>query len=102
MGNVRWLAPEIVCDGKKRSTASDVYAFGCLMLEIATGAVPYRGMLDIQVVLALMSGKTLATDRASYPELPDNDTLWELMSDCWKYECEARPTMKAVEARLQG
>ncbi|KAG8955250.1 hypothetical protein FRC03_011241 [Tulasnella sp. 419] len=102
VGNARWLAPEIFCEDMKRSTASDVYAFGCLMLEIATGALPFRKLTDKQVLRALLCYKSPATDRSMYPELPENDPLWKLMSDCWDSQYEARPEMKEVEDRLQG
>ncbi|KAG8925330.1 hypothetical protein FRC02_009771 [Tulasnella sp. 418] len=102
VGNVRWLAPEIFLDGVPRSMASDVYAFGCLVLEIATRALPFRGLQDIQVARALMSLTPPAADPAIYPELHESDALWGLMSTCWLHECTERPTMTWIEAQLQG
>ncbi|KAG8947548.1 hypothetical protein FRC03_001009 [Tulasnella sp. 419] len=100
IGNARWLAPEILCEGMKRSTASDVYSFGCLLLEIETGAMPFRGLPDIQVVVAVLSCKLPVSERDGYPELRENDTIWNMMLDCWNYDHYARPTMKIIEARL--
>ncbi|KAG8955530.1 hypothetical protein FRC03_011108 [Tulasnella sp. 419] len=103
VGNARWLAPELYLDeDAKRSIATDVYAFGGLLLEIATGALPFRELSDVKVSFALVSGKLPVSDRALYPELPEDDTLWDLMLDCWNPDAEARPTMKEVEGRLQS
>ncbi|KAG8947233.1 hypothetical protein FRC03_001146 [Tulasnella sp. 419] len=79
VGNARWLAPEIVSGDLMRSKASDVYAFGCLLLEIATGALPFKDLKDNQIPSALERRQTPGSNRALYPELRGNDTLWLLI-----------------------
>ncbi|KAG8921283.1 hypothetical protein FRC02_000332 [Tulasnella sp. 418] len=100
VGNARWLAPEIVSGDLMRSKASDVYAFGCLLLEIATGALPFKDLKDNQIPSALERRQTPGSNRALYPELRGNDTLWLLMSNCWNYEHERRPGMELIEISL--
>lgn len=41
-GTPLYMAPEII-DGKPGSERSDIYALGCLMFEMLTGSVPFRG-----------------------------------------------------------
>ncbi|KAG8949509.1 hypothetical protein FRC03_000315 [Tulasnella sp. 419] len=99
-GNIRWLASEIFLDNVKPSRASDVYSFGCLLLVIATRAPPFRGLENVQIVSALLTGQSPASDGAEYPELSVDDPLWKLMSYCWRHKYEDRPTMEWVEAEL--
>jgi serine/threonine-protein kinase len=51
MGTLDYLAPELV-RGEPATAATDVYAFGCLVYECATGAAPFAGRGLLQVGLA--------------------------------------------------
>jgi eukaryotic-like serine/threonine-protein kinase len=51
MGTLDYLAPELV-RGEPATTASDIYAFGCVVYEAATGATPFAGRGLLQVGLA--------------------------------------------------
>ncbi|KAF9231678.1 kinase-like domain-containing protein, partial [Melanogaster broomeanus] len=54
-GAIRWAAPELVLnpDTVKATTASDVFSFGCIMLQILSGQVPWGKMHENAIVLAL-------------------------------------------------
>ncbi len=50
---VKWTAPETI-HYKKYSTASDVWAYGCLLYEIwSLGRKPFEGIQNIDVRLTL-------------------------------------------------
>ncbi|KAJ8587881.1 kinase-like protein, partial [Rhizopogon salebrosus TDB-379] len=95
--NVRWTAPEnfrILEDEEPTSSpqlASDIYSFGCIILQVFTGRVPYSDCRsDHQVVVQILRGKT--------PVRPLNligDTLWDFTQKCW-LEAEHRPSAKEV------
>ncbi|KZV99892.1 kinase-like protein, partial [Exidia glandulosa HHB12029] len=54
-GTSRWMAPELLMDASPRHTyATDIWACGCLFIEILSGTVPYHTKVtDIQVILSL-------------------------------------------------
>ncbi|CAL1710046.1 unnamed protein product [Somion occarium] len=56
-GATRWLAPEIVIHFSKSMYTSDMYAIGCLCMEIFTREKPYSSLLECQVPAAMSRGK---------------------------------------------
>ncbi|KAF9233247.1 kinase-like domain-containing protein, partial [Melanogaster broomeanus] len=57
-GTIRWAAPELVLnpDTVQLSTASDVFSFGCIMLQILSGQVPWSNIPDGLVVVEFYKG----------------------------------------------
>ncbi|KAG2140933.1 kinase-like domain-containing protein [Suillus bovinus] len=97
--NVRWAAPEnfeVPEDDKSTSLpqlASDIYSFGCIMLQVFTGKVPYSEFRsDHQVTVQILRGRKPA--RPVTP--PITDTLWEFMQKCWLDKPEHRPSAEEV------
>lgn len=35
-------------------------------------------------------------DKAEYPELPESDSLWDVLDECWNRDPNKRPTMPVV------
>jgi len=97
-GNVRWAAPEIYRVSEDETihpltVQSDVYSFGCILLEILSGQVPYHYLIrEGQVLMELHKGKK--------PNRPANcfitDTLWGIINTCWADIPNDRPTMGTV------
>ncbi|KAJ7617184.1 kinase-like domain-containing protein [Roridomyces roridus] len=97
-GSVRWMAPEVFqppedydLETTARRSPSDVYAFGCVCLELHTGLPPFHGTIvnNNTVILRVMLGS-----RPSRP--PGNlisDQLWETMTRCWSAEIAQRPSI---------
>ncbi|KZV95678.1 kinase-like protein, partial [Exidia glandulosa HHB12029] len=40
-GSSRWMAPELFLDGERHSSYSDIWAMGCLLLEVWSATLPY-------------------------------------------------------------
>ena len=40
-GSLRWMAPEVVTEGKAYDQAADVYAFGMVCYEMVSYVVPF-------------------------------------------------------------
>lgn len=110
--SLRFSAPELLldipspsqstvidCHNRPRSKmpASDVYAFGMLVLQAFSGAVPWHGYDNVAVIYRIVHG--LVPPRPPHAGL--TDALWELCLECWSFDPSARPSMKTVLGFLQ-
>ncbi|KAK0447351.1 kinase-like domain-containing protein [Desarmillaria tabescens] len=101
-GSMRWMAPEIVralvevgseATMPQVTTASDVYAFGSVCLEVVTGALPYAYRKhDPGVMFDIMAG--VKPSRGS--NMPDCKALRMLLNRCWNEAPALRPKMGDV------
>lgn len=107
-GNPRWQAPELLAgehDGAlaRRTTCSDMFAFGRVILELFTGDVPFAGTLNlINITLLVINGGN--PTRPSNAEIilrGFDDQIWSMMEECWQKEASARPTALKIAQRLQ-
>ncbi|KAJ7233003.1 kinase-like domain-containing protein, partial [Mycena rebaudengoi] len=97
-GSKRWMAPELFPPpgvAFMRTTASDVWAFGCVCCEIWSGGKrPFNHVQsDLGIFAAVSEERQLP-----YPTRPSNtrgqpmpDRLWDLVQWCWKAP-DARPS----------
>ncbi|KAJ7227928.1 kinase-like domain-containing protein, partial [Mycena rebaudengoi] len=100
-GSVRWMAPETLdpaaCDlgHFARTPASDLYAFGCVCLELHTGSPPFHDLysLDPPVMFQVLLGS-----RPNRPggEHSISDTIWNIMQKCWAQNFADRPSILDV------
>ena len=51
LGSVHYLAPEL-CQGKKPTPLSDIYALGITFFELVTGHVPFDETLPVDIAVA--------------------------------------------------
>ncbi|CAE6520560.1 unnamed protein product, partial [Rhizoctonia solani] len=101
-GSMRWMSPELhQADDYGRpppfTPASDTWAFGMVILEIETCAIPWSHIIhEPAVILAVMRGNT--------PPPPQNKTispaLWASMQECWRQDPAERISMRDLMARI--
>jgi len=107
-GSWRWQAPElanaVTPEQAKRTTASDVFAFGRVMIEVFTLREPFPETRN-EIELA---------KRAAAGELPKRPMdhniiargldrrMWNLIKDCCRFRPSTRPTADEVVRRLQS
>ncbi|KDQ52433.1 hypothetical protein JAAARDRAFT_210588 [Jaapia argillacea MUCL 33604] len=108
-GSVRWMAPELlspdsfcgVVEGFQRTFASDIYAFGCVCLELHTGRPPYSEIAsDIVAVLAILRGDQPRRPATTAAPMM-SDAVWELARACWGHLPQSRPKVREVSRVLK-
>ncbi|KAG8940947.1 hypothetical protein FRC04_004876 [Tulasnella sp. 424] len=99
LGTNGFQAAEIL-NGARATTASDVYAFGAVILAAMSGKAPFEGEPAVMALIAVTGGRTPA--RADHPRLPATDTLWSLFEACCSLKPEGRPDMPTVLSKLEA
>ncbi|KAF8130279.1 kinase-like domain-containing protein, partial [Boletus edulis] len=91
-GAIRWAAPELFDDECELKPSADVYSFGCIMLEVLSGYIPWQDKPE-RVVIGLKIVHRKFPDRPAFPELDDGH--WALIVMCWSLPDE-RPSAQQV------
>ncbi|KAG9122556.1 hypothetical protein FRC07_001014 [Ceratobasidium sp. 392] len=103
-GSYRWMSPELFGGVEDQiqvlvTQESDVWAFGCLCLEILTGSLPWASIRsDTGVMQAILI-------QGRQPSLSPvvEETLGHILRHCWAYEPKDRPLMRDLgEVLLSG
>ncbi|KAG6815249.1 hypothetical protein H0H87_003613 [Tephrocybe sp. NHM501043] len=105
-GSIRWQAPELFIVAKSdneeepdvatNSTATDVYAWGCVCIEIFTGQVPFAQYPnDITVMLHIQSGGRPSWPPNTSPARGLTEEIWSLMERCWESPSQ-RPSASII------
>ncbi|KZV95787.1 kinase-like protein [Exidia glandulosa HHB12029] len=119
--SLRFAAPEILLDSesydgdehndihtnvtvpgarmRSKTPASDVYAFGMVVIEIFTGERPWTTTSDMNVIMLVTSGATHPVPSQAF-ERGFAVQHWELCQRCWSFRPDERPNMRSVVLRL--
>ena len=92
-GTTRYMPCEIA-KGIKPSYKSDVWSFGCILLEFVTRELPFSSLTD-QVIFVM-----LQTDLAEIPLNFDTETpqvIADLISKCLVRKPDERPSFETIE-----
>ncbi|KAG8921005.1 hypothetical protein FRC01_000488 [Tulasnella sp. 417] len=98
-GTSGYQAKELL-DESPATPATDVYAFGGLILAAMSGEQPFWNKKPNATIIAVWNDITPAPK--DHPKLPATDPLWNLLRTCWSGEGENRPRMSAVLETLES
>jgi hypothetical protein len=97
IGTPHWMAPELLAKKTAYTSKIDVYAYGIVLWELATGQTPYFGM-EGPAIIAHVAMEDLR------PTLPTeiNPGMRDLISQCWDRNPDVRPTFEEIVRRIQS
>ncbi|KAK4105903.1 hypothetical protein N658DRAFT_483294 [Parathielavia hyrcaniae] len=90
IGTLNWMAPELFDPVRSYSTPVDIWAFGCLVYELASGLPPMAG-LDIQQL-----GQYIK-NHAPRLEGDYSDQIKDLVAFCLVEDPAKRPTIQEIQ-----
>ena len=90
VGTSQWMAPEVL-NLQPYSEKADVYSYGILLWEMLSRDIPFRGMKDIQIAMAVIH-------HGSRPLMPQDapPKLAKLIERCWNRDPEVRPDFPTI------
>ncbi|HWB74786.1 MAG TPA: serine/threonine-protein kinase, partial [Nannocystaceae bacterium] len=98
LGTISYMAPEQVEHGEA-TPASDVFALGVILYELATGVVPFRGTHHVGTLLAISEGK-FDDPRELVSDIPD--AMAEAILAALARDPAERPRSAQALAELAG
>jgi len=91
-GILPYIAPEVLCK-REYTQAADIYSFGILMNEMATGLPPYNDVShDVDLALKICQGLRPKVNHNITPKL-----FIELNKRCWDAKPENRPACQDLK-----
>ncbi|KZV86664.1 WD40 repeat-like protein [Exidia glandulosa HHB12029] len=96
-GTVRWMAPELLEEGVCHSFATDIWACGCLFIEVWSDVKPYHTKRNDQQVF-LAHARREGPDRP--PDIPD--MLWLIVEACCCIDTAKRTSISHVIMYIRG
>ncbi len=98
VGTPPYLSPE-QAGGLEVGTASDIYAFGCVLFELLTGYPPFQGSELHVLTQHLYVAPTAPSERSLNRKIPRE--LDELVLAMLRKRAEERPDAREVRAQLE-
>ncbi|CAE6531221.1 unnamed protein product [Rhizoctonia solani] len=100
-GTVRYMSPELFAQNVTRPTpAADMWAYGCIALEILCRIPPYHEVSgEYEIARLIKTGHLPSTRPRGIRASLINDILWDALSSCWKAP-DWRPTANAFLGQL--
>lgn len=97
IGTPHWMAPELLSTSSNYTSKIDVYAYGILLWELATGQTPYTGMDSRQIINQVLNNDIR-------PLLPPevNPAMRDLITQCWDRDPDVRPSFDEIVKKFEN
>lgn len=95
----RYMSPEFFQESKTKPTVfSDIWAFGCIALEILSQLRPYHTIKSDHLVPGAIQRGVVPSLKPEYPNAAGclNDMLWNVIKRCWYTNPFSRPSPDAL------
>lgn len=105
IGTQAWFAPELCLDRPERSSfTSDVWAFGCILLEIISQKVPWDDVYknDLVLIHALATPQNANIFENICRSQRGPEKLIKVLCDCCAWEKHERPTFPTICRELSA
>jgi len=97
-GTLLWMAPETLHRTTPKKCTADIYTFGHIVVFVATGMVPMRGLSRTQVLQRLQTG---TPPMPVWPAAcPFKHTCKPLVARCLDVDVANRPSMKKAHLEM--
>ncbi|CAI0461893.1 unnamed protein product [Linum tenue] len=80
------------------SAESDAWNFGCTLVEMCTGSVPWAGLSAEEIYRAVVKARKLPPQYASVVGVGIPRELWKMIGECLQFKPSRRPTFNAMLA----
>ncbi|KAI4332960.1 hypothetical protein L6164_017825 [Bauhinia variegata] len=80
------------------SAESDAWSFGCTLVEMCTGSVPWAGLSAEEIYRAAVKARKLPPQYASVVGGGIPRELWKMIGECLQFKAAKRPSFNAMLA----
>ncbi|CUA67711.1 hypothetical protein RSOLAG22IIIB_07548 [Rhizoctonia solani] len=109
-GTVLWDSPEVGMEETGRTIWSDIWAAGCVALEVQLDTFPYTprfeepGNSHILIAMNRQRNGLPPADIAdfNFEAMRTSEAVWIIIQDCWNRVPSQRPGARQLAARLEG
>ncbi|KAF5201412.1 E3 ubiquitin-protein ligase keg-like [Thalictrum thalictroides] len=78
------------------STESDAWSFGCTLVEMCTGSIPWAGLSSEEIYRSVIKARKLPPQYASVVGVGIPRELWKMIGECLQFKASKRPTFHAM------
>ncbi|CAL5330573.1 unnamed protein product [Camellia sinensis] len=80
------------------SAESDAWSFGCTLVEMCTGSIPWAGLSAEEIYRAVVKARRQPPQYASVVGVGIPRELWKMIGECLQFKASKRPTFNAMLA----
>ncbi|XP_024021150.1 E3 ubiquitin-protein ligase KEG [Morus notabilis] len=80
------------------SAESDAWSFGCTLVEMCTGSIPWAGLSAEEIYRTVVKARKLPPQYASVVGVGIPRELWKMIGECLQFKAARRPTFNAMLA----